>query len=77
MIYQVHLFSSICAYDLGVRSRGLVSALYSLLLASSRGPLAVHQVWTDDLDLPSGEICWSTVWNNLDETSKNLDHKLI
>ena len=63
--------------DVGVRSRGLVSALYSFLLASFCGPLAVHRVWTGDLDLPSGEICWLTVWNNLDETSKNVNHKLI
>lgn len=43
--------------DVGVRSRGLISALYSFLLASSCGPLATHQVWTGDLDLPSDEIC--------------------
>ena len=63
--------------DVGVRSRGLVSALYSFLLEPSGGPLTVHQVWARDLDLSNNEICWPTVWDNLDETSKNLNHKLI
>ncbi len=57
--------------------RGLVSNLYTFLLESSCTPLAVHQAWARDLSLPSDEICWSTVWDNLDGTSKNLSHKLI
>lgn len=63
--------------NVGTRSRGLVSALYSFITEPSCGLLAIQQVWACDLGIPSKDICWSTVWNNLDKTSKNLNHKLI
>lgn len=62
--------------DVGGRNRGLVSRIY-LLLNSVCKPLAVHQIWSRALGCSVDDICLSTVWDNLDDTSKNLNHKLI
>ncbi len=63
--------------NVGVNTGGLVSRLYTLLLKSSCGPLAIHQVWERDIDHLGDEVDWTTVWDNLDCTSKNPNHKLI
>ena len=70
--YELHLL-----FNVGVRSSGLVSKVYNLLLNSSYGPLTVHQVWEREFEHLSGEINWFTVWDNLDRTSKNPNIKLI
>lgn len=63
--------------DVGARTRGLVSKLYKRLVESSCKPLAIHQIWERDLDFSDGVIDWMRVWDNLEATSKNPNHRLI
>lgn len=58
------------------QTRGLTSKIY-VLLNSVCKPLNINQIWSRDLGISVEDICWTTVWNNLDHTSKNPNHKLI
>ena len=73
--FHTHAFHLL--FNVGIRSGGLVSKVYNLLLNSSCGPLTVHQVWEREFEHLGGEINWFTVWDNLHRTSKNPNHKLI
>lgn len=54
----------------------LKSKIY-ICLNSVCKPLYIDQTWSRDLGTSVEDVCWTTIWKNLDNTSKNPNHKLI
>lgn len=59
------------------QTRGMVSKVYKFI-SEPHVSLAVESVWSRDISFTGEEeICWVTVWENLQDTSKNPNHQLI
>lgn len=60
-----------------MKTRGLVSAIYTTLLQATYKPLGILTIWEKELKLPDDQIDWQTVWTNIISSSKNPNHQLI
>ena len=70
-IHPLHLL-----LDARGQTKGLTSKIYAFLISVCK-PQNIDQIWSRDLGIYVEDMCWSTVWKNLDHTSKNPNHKLI
>ena len=59
------------------RTRGLVSHIYQFILSRSYKPLALDEVWRNDIPELNPNFNWRKTWDNIILSSRNPEHQLI
>ena len=60
-----------------IRTRGLVSKLYFLLIKATFKPMPIDNIRRKDLSLIPSVINWPRVWSNVLISSRNTYHRMI
>ena len=58
-------------------SKGLVSALYAILMQAPNTPLSLDRIWKQDLPSDDNDLDWHLIWQNLSLSSRNPNHRII